>query len=69
MTRARLAAVAAALLRRRTAAIAASALGVVLVVAGLGLAYPPAGVVAAGVALLALTTFDPDAAGRLSWPR
>jgi hypothetical protein len=43
--------------------------GVVLVVAGIALIYPPAGVIAAGLALFGILTFNPSAARRLIWPR
>lgn len=42
--------------------------GVGSIVAGLALWHPAAGLVGAGVAVLAGLTFDPAAAGKLRWP-
>jgi hypothetical protein len=42
---------------------------IVLVVTGIALIYPPAGVIAAGLVLFGFITFDPSAARRLIWPR
>lgn len=57
-------------MRRRvilTGALGGGGLGCIIL--GIALIYPPAAVIAVGVALLALLTFDPDAARRLTWPR
>ena len=43
--------------------------GLALVVLGIALIYPPAGLIACGLALIAGLTFDPAAARRLTWPR
>jgi len=43
--------------------------GLALVVVGIALIYPPAGLIACGLALFAGLTFDPAAARRLTWPR
>jgi hypothetical protein len=43
--------------------------GLALVVAGIALIYPPAGLIATGLALFAGLTFDPSAVRRLTWPR
>lgn len=59
-------------LRRRARALVTMALAIIavaLVVFGLSLIYPPAGFIAAGLAVLAILTFNPTAAGRLTWPR
>ena len=40
-----------------------------LVIVGLALIYVPAAIVAAGIALFAIVTFDPERASRLTWPR
>lgn len=53
----------------RTAALAMAVAGVLLVVLGIFLFYAPAGIVAAGLALLGAVTFDPESARRLRWPR
>ena len=42
---------------------------VALFVAGIALIYPPAGLIAGSLGLLALLTFDIDKVGRLTWPR
>jgi hypothetical protein len=54
---------------RQSAALATAVAGVALIVGGLALAYPPAGLIAAGVALLLALTFDPSRLRRLTWPR
>jgi len=43
--------------------------GVGLVLWGVGLIYPPAAVIGAGLAVVAAVTFDPAKRGRLQWPR
>ena len=43
--------------------------GVALVVVGIGLIYLPAGVIAGGIALVALAFYDQTKAGRITWPR
>ena len=43
--------------------------GVALVVAGIALIYPPAGLIAAGFALLAGLFFDRAKLRKLTWPR
>jgi hypothetical protein len=53
----------------RLVAIAAITAGIGLVVLGALLWFPPAGLVAAGLALLGSVTFDPSKAGSLRWPR
>jgi hypothetical protein len=40
-----------------------------LVVTGITLIYAPAGLIAGGLGLFALLTFDLAKAGRLTWPR
>ncbi|MCC6619481.1 MAG: hypothetical protein IT341_10645 [Chloroflexi bacterium] len=40
-----------------------------LIIAGIALIYPPAAFIASGLAILAAVTFDPNRAGRLTWPR
>lgn len=55
--------------RQRLVALALAILAMVLIVGGIFLIYPPAGMVAAGLALLGLLTFDPSHARRLTWPR
>jgi hypothetical protein len=40
-----------------------------LVVAGVALVYAPAGLIAGGLGLFAVLTFDRSKAGRLTWPR
>jgi hypothetical protein len=50
-------------------ALAIALVGLLCVVAGVALIYPPAGLVVAGLAILASLTFDPAAARRLTWPR
>jgi hypothetical protein len=44
-------------------------LSAVLIVVGLALIYVPAAIVAAGIALFGLVTFDPERVSRLTWPR
>lgn len=56
-------------MRRQRLALAAAALGGCLVVLGIALWYLPAGVAAAGAAVLAAVTFDPARVGRITWPR
>lgn len=50
-----------------TVAVTLAALG--CIVAGIALIYPPAGLIATGVALIAALTFDPSAARKVTWPR
>jgi hypothetical protein len=54
---------------RRRAALAVVVVAMVLIVGGIGLVFVPAGMVAAGVAMFALLTFDPANARKLTWPR
>jgi hypothetical protein len=42
---------------------------VALIVAGITLYALPLGLIAGGLALLALVTFVPEKVGRLTWPR
>lgn len=49
--------------------LAVALAGLVLIVAGIALIYLPAGLIAAGLALIAGLTFDPSRARRLTWPR
>jgi hypothetical protein len=63
---------AVARLRRSWRPLLTAALGflaVGLVVAGIFLIYPPAALIAGGVAIFAFLTFDTTAARRLTWPR
>lgn len=55
--------------RRQLLALAVAVLAMVLIVAGIALIFPPAALIAAGVALIGLLTFDPTHARRLTWPR
>lgn len=55
--------------RRLLATVASAFVALALIVVGIALIYPPAGMVAAGVALLALLTFNPNKVGRVTWPR
>jgi hypothetical protein len=55
--------------RRLALTIAAFCLALALIVIGIGLVFVPAGMVAAGLALLAMLTFDPAKVGRVTWPR
>jgi hypothetical protein len=55
--------------RRRLLALILLVVSLALIVGGIALIYPPAGLIAAGLALLAGLTFDPAAARRLTWPR
>ena len=54
---------------RRLVTIAGLMAVVALFVAGIALIYPPAGLIAGSLGLLALLTFDIDKVGRLTWPR
>jgi hypothetical protein len=54
---------------RRAIALLVPLAGLVFVVAGIALMYLPAGMIATGVAILAVATFDPGKAGRITWPR
>jgi hypothetical protein len=54
---------------QRTLLVLLAIAGISLVVVGVALVFAPAGLVIAGLALLALVTFDPARAGRLTWPR
>jgi hypothetical protein len=54
---------------RRIAALLVPVTGLGLVVIGIFLVYPPAGVIAAGLAILGASTFDPARAARITWPR
>lgn len=54
---------------RRLLTIAGLLGSVVLVVAGIALIYAPAGLIAGGLGLFALLTFDLAKVGRLTWPR
>lgn len=59
-------------LRRHGPRVAIWALAVVAlacIVGGIALIFPPAGMIATGVALLAALTFDPTAVRKLTWPR
>lgn len=50
-----------------TVALIVVALG--CIVGGLALIYPPAGLIATGVAILLAVTFDPASVRRVTWPR
>ena len=54
---------------RRVLIVGVAIAGLALAIAGVALIYPPAALILSGVALLAFLTFDPSAAGRLTWPR
>jgi hypothetical protein len=54
---------------RRIATFALLGLGAAMIVVGLALIFPPAGLVAAGALVVAVVTFDPERASRLTWPR
>lgn len=43
--------------------------GLALVVAGIALIYAPAGLIAGGIAVIGVATFDPSYARKLTWPR
>lgn len=53
----------------RLAVLAVIVAAFALVVAGIAFIYPPLGLISGGVALLAILTFDPTKAGKLTWPR
>jgi hypothetical protein len=54
---------------RTRVTVALFVVALLCIVGGLALLSPPVGLVAAGVTLLALLTFDPAKARRLTWPR
>jgi len=54
---------------RRLVTVAGLLAALVLVVAGIAQIYAPAGLIAAGLGLFALLTFDLAKAGRLTWPK
>ena len=54
---------------RRVLVVALVLTGLGCVVAGVALIYPPAGLIATGIALFAALTFDPAAARKVTWPR
>lgn len=54
---------------RLLAFVALALAGLGLIVVGIALVYPPAGLIALGLALFAGLTFDPAAARRVTWPR
>lgn len=54
---------------RRLLTIAGLIASLGLVVTGIALIYAPAGLIAGGLGLFALLTFDLAKAGRLTWPR
>lgn len=55
--------------RRAGAAIAAATTGIISILIGAALIYPPAAFILAGIGILGALTFDPTRAGRLTWPR
>jgi hypothetical protein len=60
------------LVRRRgpaTLMLAIALLAVGLIVAGIAMIFAPAGYIAAGLALLAILTFNPATVRKLTWPR
>jgi hypothetical protein len=69
--RRRLASIAGGLGRsaRKLVLLMAVLLALGLVVAGVALIYAPAGLVVAGILLMAVVTFDPGSARRITWPR
>lgn len=43
--------------------------GAACVITGVALVFAPAAFIVAGAGVFALLTFDPDRAGRMTWPR
>lgn len=43
--------------------------GLACIVAGIAWIYPPAGLIATGLALFLALTFDPSSARKVTWPR
>ena len=59
-------------LRRASRLVSVVALafgGIVFILLGLALIYPPAALIGIGLALFGVLTFDRDRASRLTWPR
>lgn len=54
---------------RRAVSLAVLVAGLTLIVGGIALISLPLGMIAAGVALIGVLTFDPVKAGRVTWPR
>ena len=50
-------------------ALAIAVASLLLIVTGIALIYLPAALIAGGIAGLALITFDPARARRMTWPR